>query len=180
MSLCLLTDYIYSSFLVSWPSIEMALASNSPSSGAYYERDCREIHTALDRAGLLGPSLAGRTLAERQQIKANYKAIYGKDLIERLHDDREVPICAALYLWMLDPHERDAMVARDALERSEPDYRALVEMYARRKSNQLFFMRQAYLNKFKTHLNQDIVSESSHPYQRVGLATYSFMPKFDL
>ena len=151
----------------------MALTSNSPPS-SYFEKDCREIHRALDRPGLLGRALAHRTPAERQQIKENYKAIYDEDLIDRLSNDREVPICAALYMWMLEPHERDAMVARDALSRSssEADYKALVEIYARRKSNQLFFTKQAYLHKFKTHLDQDIISESSHPYQRVCMLHY--------
>jgi annexin D len=68
---------------------------------------------------------------------------------------------------MLDPAERDAMFARDAIERSFVDYQSLIEIYTRRKSDQLFFTKQAYLAKFKRNLDQDISSEPSHPFQRV-------------
>lgn len=153
----------------------MALTSHATSSSGYFEfeKECREIHKLWDRPGQLTQALANKNRNEKQEIKKNYKAIYGKDLIDRLHDEIEVPICEALYMWMLDVHERDAIVAREALARSKVDYNALVEIYTRRKSSQLFFTKQAYLTKFRTHLDQDIVSDASTPYQKLlgALAT---------
>ncbi|ONK68865.1 uncharacterized protein A4U43_C05F16850 [Asparagus officinalis] len=151
----------------------MALTSSTTPSNTFFERECREIHTSFDSPGQLAVILAHRTPAERQQIKENYKAMYNKDLVDHLQEQQNVPVCAALYLWMLEPQVRDAVVAHSALERSEVDYRALVEIYARRKSNQLFFTKQVYLSKFRRHLDQEIVTEASHSYQRIlaALAT---------
>jgi annexin A7/11 len=78
-----------------------------------------------------------------------------------------VQLCNLLYLWMLDPAERDAIMARDAIERAATDYRVLVEIFTRRKQEQLFFTKQAYMARFKKNLEHDMVTEPSHPYQRV-------------
>jgi annexin A7/11 len=74
-----------------------------------------------------------------------------------------------LYLWALDPSERDAVVAREAVEGgvTVAGCRALVEVFTRRKQDQLFFTKQAYLTRFRRNLDQDMFTEPSHPYQRV-------------
>lgn len=61
------------------------------------------------------------------------------------------------------------MVAREAVEGgvTVAGYRALVEVFTRRKQDQLFFTKQAYLTRFRRNLDQDMVTEPSHPYQRV-------------
>jgi annexin A7/11 len=81
-----------------------------------------------------------------------------------------VQLCNLLYLWMLDPAERDAIMARDAIESAMTDYWVLIEIFTRRKQEQLFFTKQAYLARFKKNLEHDLVTEPSHPYQRVGLS----------
>lgn len=79
-----------------------------------------------------------------------------------------VQIGKMLYLWMLEPQERDAVLAKDAIESRTTDYKALVEIYTRQNINQLFFTKQAYVAKFKRHLDQDILSEPSYSYEKVG------------
>ncbi|XP_008797322.1 annexin A13-like [Phoenix dactylifera] len=151
----------------------MALSSRSSISPSC-ESACQEIHAKWNQLKFLGETLASRTPAERQQIKETYRAMYHEDLVEHLHKawmaNSKDEMFDILYMWMLELHERDAMVARDAVERSNVDYKALIEMYTRRKSNQLFFIKQAYLAKFKRHLDQDIISEPPHPCQRILLA----------
>lgn len=64
-----------------------------------------------------------------------------------------------LWLWMMEPPERDAVVAKDSVERgSADDYNAIVEIYVRRKSSHLFASKQAYLAKFRRQLDKDIAS----------------------
>ena len=77
-------------------------------------------------------------------------------------------LCKLLYLWALEPAERDAVVAREAVEGgvTVAGYRALVEVFTRRKQDQLFFTKQAYTARFRRNLDQDMVTEPSHPYQR--------------
>lgn len=74
---------------------------------------------------------------------------------------------------MLEPHERDAMLAKDALEGRVLDYKALIEIYTRQKMNHLFFTKQAYVAKFKRHLDQDMISDPSNSYQKVYISYYS-------
>lgn len=76
-------------------------------------------------------------------------------------------MCNILYMWMLEPAERDAIVARDAFECSVVNHRALIEIYTRRKTNHLFFTKQAYSALCKRNLDQDIIGEQNSPSQRV-------------
>jgi annexin D len=59
-------------------------------------------------------------------------------------------------------------MAREAVEdgMTMAGYRTLVEVFTRRKQNQLFFTKQAYMARFRRNLEQDMVAEPSHPYQR--------------
>lgn len=85
-------------------------------------------------------------------------------------------LCKLLYLWgALEPAERDAVVAREAVEGgvTVAGYRALVEVFTRRKQDQLFFTKQAYMARFRRNLDQDImVTEPSHPYQRACVQSF--------
>uniref|UniRef100_A0A0E0ESV6 Annexin n=1 Tax=Oryza meridionalis TaxID=40149 RepID=A0A0E0ESV6_9ORYZ len=143
-----------------------------------FEDECREIHDACNQPRRLSLLLAHRSPSERQKIKATYSAVFGEDLAGEVQKilmaNQDDELCKLLYLWVLDPSERDAIMARDAVENGgATDYRFLVEIFTRRKQNQLFFTKQAYLARFKKNLEQDMVTEPSHPYQRllVALAT---------
>ncbi|OVA12291.1 Annexin [Macleaya cordata] len=75
---------------------------------------------------------------------------------------------------MLEQYERDAVIARQAFENGDTNYKALIEIYSGRKSSHLLLIKQAYQTKFKRQLDQDIInSEPPHPYQRIlaALAT---------
>ncbi|XP_056177437.1 annexin Gh1-like isoform X2 [Syzygium oleosum] len=78
---------------------------------------------------------------------------------------------SALSLFMLDPRERDAVLAREALEQGETNYRALVEIFLGRKSSHIQLIRQAYQRKFRRQLEQDIINiEPPHAFQRILIA----------
>lgn len=126
------------------------------------------------------------TSSERREIRETYKAMYGEDLpshLQRLQNrlqnmlggksggNDSVMACEALCLWLGDPCERDACLAKEALEQNEADYRALVEMFVGRKSSHVVMIKQAYQTRFKRQLDQDIASlEPPHPYQRILVA----------
>lgn len=138
------------------------------------ENECKEIHDSWGSLNHLIPSLARRTQLERQQIRDTYKAIYREDLISLLqrYEAAISPMkSAAFSLWMLDSHERDAVIAREALEEQGDDanYKALVEIFVGRKSDHIHLMKQAYHGRFRRHLDQDIINiEPPHPYQKVS------------
>jgi hypothetical protein len=55
------------------------MASSTPDA-ASFEEVCRDIHDACGQPRLLGLLLAPRSPSERQQIRATYRATFGKDL----------------------------------------------------------------------------------------------------
>lgn len=150
-----------------------------------FENECKEIHNSWGRLNQVAQALATRTPLERQQIRETYKAIYGKDLVKRLQEEAEMTsssnnrneasgvspkLCAALSLFMLEPQERDAIVAREALEQGdETSYKALVEIFVGRKSSQIFLTKQAYQARYRRQLDQDIANiEAPISYQKVS------------
>ena len=150
------------------------LASSSRS----FESECEEIHDSWGRLNQLIRALASRTQLECRRIRETYKGMYGEDLITLLKktsmtSQRNEPgvspkTCAASSLWMFDPHERDATVAREAIQQDDTNYKALVEIFVGRKSSHIALIKQAYQSKYKRQLDQDIINiEPPHPYQKV-------------
>ncbi|KAK9096580.1 hypothetical protein Sjap_022077 [Stephania japonica] len=90
-------------------------------------------------------------------------------LLNNYHGNHE--ICNALSLWLLDQHERDALMAKEAFENSETNCKALVEIYTGRKSSHLLLIKQVYQTKYRMQLDQDILnSELPHSYQKILIA----------
>ncbi|XP_061344520.1 uncharacterized protein LOC133290456 [Gastrolobium bilobum] len=139
-----------------------------------FELDCKKIHDSLGGLRQLIPSLACLTQLERQQLRETYKEVYGEDLIsqlQRYEDEFSSMKCSVLYLWMLDPHDRDAVVAREALQQDETNFKALVEIFACRKSSHVLLIIQAYQKRFRRLLDQDIINlDPPHPFQKILVA----------
>ncbi|KAL5547175.1 hypothetical protein UlMin_006862 [Ulmus minor] len=140
-----------------------------------FEHECKEIHDSWGRLNGLVRALASRTRLERQQIRETYKAIYGEDLVKRLQEAEEAEngkLCAVLSMWMLDLHERDGVIAREALlQQGNTNYRALVEIFVGRKSSQILLIKQAYQSRFRRQLDQDIINiEPPNPFQKILVA----------
>ncbi|XP_031473685.1 uncharacterized protein LOC116246118 [Nymphaea colorata] len=148
------------------------MASNPSTSHLDCQNECREIHEKKSQLGHLARILARRTQLERQQLCSTYTAMYGQDLVEHLQRAQAAgqrnEICTLLSLWMLSPHERDVVLAKQSLEIGDNQYIALVEIYVGRKPRQMLLMKQTYLARFKRHLDYDIASsEPKSPYQKI-------------
>ncbi|KAJ3677048.1 hypothetical protein LUZ60_002772 [Juncus effusus] len=150
------------------------MGSNSNLLKIECEKDCREINASWNKLSHLGRVLACRTRTERRQIKESYRSMFGEDLVQKIQEaymsNPKNEMCNMLYMWMLEPSERDAMLVRYAVEKSSIDYKALLEIYTRKKSDSLFFTKQTYFAKFKRNLDQDICTEPSHPFQKILVA----------
>ncbi|KAI0492940.1 hypothetical protein KFK09_027216 [Dendrobium nobile] len=138
--------------------------SSSVTVDRYDEKVCREIFANQNQPNHLVLVLARQSSNERRQIKELYRAIHGEELVEHLLRIKEAnpesePVYFGLWLWMMEPPERDAVVAKEAIERrSADDYKAIVEIYVRRKSSHLFASKQAYFAKCRSHMDKDILS----------------------
>ncbi|KAF8395519.1 hypothetical protein HHK36_019467 [Tetracentron sinense] len=156
----------------------MAITTTTPNPNSTthdYAKHCRAIHDAQGELNQLVRVLARRTHLERRHVRETYIAMYGEELVDHLQKiqttNKRNELSALLILSMLEPHERDAAIARDALEHGDANHRALVEIYVGRKSSHLLLIKQAYQAKFKRQLEQHIISsEPLHPYQRILVA----------
>lgn len=144
-----------------------------------FELDCKKIHDSLGGLSQLIPTLACLTLLERQRLRETYKAVYGEDLIgqlQRYEDDFSSMKFSSLSLWMICPHDRDAIVAKEALQQNETNFKALVEIFVGRKSSHVVLITQAYHKMFRRNLDQDIINlDPPHPFQKVRFSKKLFV-----
>ncbi|KAK1429307.1 hypothetical protein QVD17_11513 [Tagetes erecta] len=138
---------------------------------------CKQIHGSLgDSSLLVRVFVCQLTPHECQKTREKYMEMYGDDLFERFQNKihgQTSRMYMILSLLMLNSHERDAIVAKNAIfkERNCVEYKTLVEIYAGRKSSHFFLIQQAYQSKFRRHLDQDIMSiETPHSYQKILMA----------
>ncbi|KAL1822458.1 hypothetical protein ACET3Z_009236 [Daucus carota] len=143
----------------------------------HHEALCVEIH----ETNHFMEGLASRKQLECRKIGEKYKEMYGEELVHllenrtRSHKDEtriSGEACAGLCMLVLNPHERDAITAKEALDQqSGVNYKALIEVFVGRKSSHIVLIQQAYQKKFKRQLDHDIISiEPSHPYKRILMA----------
>jgi annexin D len=80
-------------------------------------------------------------------------------------------------LWTLDPAERDAVLANEAARKWQPENRVLVEIACTRGSARLFALRQAYHDRFKRSLEEDVAAHATGDFRKV-MPSYlaSFVP----
>ena len=72
-----------------------------------------------------------------------------------------------MILWTLDPAERDAVLANEAARKWQPANRVLVEIACTRTSAQVFAARQAYHERFKRSLEEDIAAHVTGDFRKV-------------
>nr|XP_043635013.1 annexin A3-like [Erigeron canadensis] len=139
---------------------------------------CKQIHGSWGNFSILVRVFADQMTQQHgfEKIQEKYKEMYGKDLFDRLQDTiggQGSKTCTLLSKLMLNPHERDAIMAKNAIfkDRGCINYKALIEIYVGRKASHFFLIQHAYQSKFRRHLDQDIMSiEPPHSYQKILMA----------
>nr|AFK36163.1 unknown [Medicago truncatula] len=71
--------------------------------------------------------LGHRNSNQIQQIRKAYEGIYNEDLIKRLESEIKGDFEKAVYRWILEPAERDAVLANVAIK-SGKNYNVIVEI----------------------------------------------------
>ena len=103
--------------------------------------------------------VGNRTNRQRQIIKEQYKAAFGRDLISDLKSELHGKMEDAFVALFTDPIEFDADSLRDALHGAGTDEDTLIEIIASRNNQQLFAIKQCYNKKYKRDLEADIKSD---------------------
>ncbi|GJN22316.1 hypothetical protein PR202_gb09871 [Eleusine coracana subsp. coracana] len=135
------------------------------------EEDCEQLRKAFKGWGtnekLIVSILAHRDAAQRRAIRRWYADAYGEELLRALSDENHGKFERAVILWTLDPAERDAVLANEEAKKWHPGGRALVEIACARTPAQLFDTRQAYHDRFKRSLEEDVAAHVTGDFRKL-------------
>ncbi|KAA3481308.1 annexin-like protein RJ4 [Gossypium australe] len=101
--------------------------------------------------------LGHRNAVQRKQIRLAYEDLYQEDLIKRLESELSGDFEKAVYRWILDPADRDAVLANVAIKKLSPDHHVIVEISCTRSPEELLAVRRAYQARYKHSLEEDLL-----------------------
>ncbi|GLU03523.1 hypothetical protein SLE2022_207160 [Rubroshorea leprosula] len=115
--------------------------------------------------------LGHRNAAQRMQIRLAYLQLYQEDLIKRLESELTGDFKRALYQWILDPIDRDAVLAHVAIRKTSPvDYHVLIEISCIRSPEELLAVRRAYQARYKCSLEEDVAAHTASHFSKLLVA----------
>ena len=110
---------------------------------------------------------ANRTNAQRMQIKDQYKASYGRDLIADLKSELHGKFEDAMIALFTDPIEYDADELRAAMKGLGTNEDTLIEIIASRSPAHLQAIKAKYQEKYKRNLEDDVKKETHGTLQHL-------------
>lgn len=105
-------------------------------------------------------TVSNKTNLERQEIKSQYKALFGRDLISDLKSKLTGKLEDAFVALFTDPIEYDVDSLRYAMKGLGTDEDTLIEILASRSNIQLHKIRKLYKEKYNRDLETDIRKET--------------------
>lgn len=66
-----------------------------------------------------------------------------------------------MYRWILEPAEREALLANIALRNANINYHLIVEISCVSSPDELFILRRAYHNRYKRSLEEDVATNTN-------------------
>ncbi|XP_043690691.1 annexin-like protein RJ4 [Telopea speciosissima] len=121
--------------------------------------------------------LGHRNAFQRKQIRQTYEELYQEDLIKQLESELSGDFEKAIYRWILDPADRDAVLANVALKNAKPNYRVIVEISCVHSPNELLEVKRAYHSRYKHSLEEDVASHTKGDLRKLLFAlvgTYKY------
>ncbi|XP_039002882.1 annexin-like protein RJ4 [Hibiscus syriacus] len=104
--------------------------------------------------------LGHRNAAQRKQIRLAYEQLYQEDLIKRLESELSGDFERAVYRWILEPADRDAVLANVAIKKLSPDNHVIAEISCTRSPEELLAVRRAYQARYKHSLEEDVAAHT--------------------
>ncbi|KAH0722569.1 hypothetical protein KY290_005221 [Solanum tuberosum] len=120
-----------------------------------------------------------RNATQKKLIRQAYEELYSEDLVKRLESELSGQFEKAVYRWILNPRDRDAVILHVAIkERAIPNYRVVVEYSCIYSPEELLAVKRAYQARYKTSVEEDIAQYSTGHLRKflVGLVgTYRYV-----
>lgn len=98
---------------------------------------------------------------QRQHLKAAYKQMYGRDLIEDLKDELGGKLEKVILALMTPSDFYDARELRAAMKGAGTDEGCLIEILSSRSNSEIALIKAAYKKDLDRDLEEDVVSETS-------------------
>ncbi|XP_046901332.1 annexin A5b [Hypomesus transpacificus] len=111
--------------------------------------------------------VVSRSNSQRQQIKASYKTLHGKDLISDLKGELGGKFETLIVALMTAPLAYDVKSLHDAIKGAGTDETVLVEILASRTCQQVKEITAAYKQEYDHDLEKDIAGDTSGHFQRL-------------
>ncbi|XVF15178.1 hypothetical protein REPUB_Repub09cG0128100 [Reevesia pubescens] len=133
--------------------------------------DAEQLRKAFEGWGtneqLIIDILAHRTAPQRNLIRKTYDETYGEDLLKTLDKELSSDFERSVLLFTLDPAERDAFLANEAIKRFTHSNSVLMEISCTRSSYELFNVRKAYHARYKKSLEEDVAQHTTGDYRKL-------------
>ncbi|XP_041839471.1 annexin A5b isoform X2 [Melanotaenia boesemani] len=111
--------------------------------------------------------LTARSNPQRQEIKAAYKTLHGKDLIHDLKGELGGKFETLIVALMTPPTAYDVTLLRNAIKGAGTDEKVLVEILASRTPQQVKDIVAAYRQEYDDDLEEDVCGDTSGHFKRL-------------
>ncbi|XP_076585417.1 annexin A5b isoform X1 [Chaetodon auriga] len=111
--------------------------------------------------------LTARSNAQRQEIKASYKTLFGKDLVDDLKGELGGKFESLIVALMTPPIAYDVTSLRNAIKGAGTDEKVLVEILASRTAQQVKDIVAAYRQEYDDDLEEDVSGDTSGHFKRL-------------
>ncbi|KAM7472635.1 hypothetical protein LguiA_010818 [Lonicera macranthoides] len=105
--------------------------------------------------------LGHRNAIQKKLIRQAYEEMYQEDLLKRLESELSGNFEKAVCQWTLEPAERDAVLLKDAITHTIPDYSVIIEISCIRSPQELLAVKNAYQHLFKHSLEEDLAARTT-------------------
>ncbi|CAH9091869.1 unnamed protein product [Cuscuta europaea] len=134
--------------------------------------DAEAIRNACKGWGTNEKSLIGiighRNWVQRKLIKKAYEDQYQEDLVKCLEKELSGDFEKAVYRWMLDPEDRDAVLLHVAIKQGTvPDYRVIIELSCIYSPEEFLGVKRAYQARYKRSFEEDLAQHSTAEFRRL-------------
>ncbi|XP_008291212.1 annexin A5b isoform X2 [Stegastes partitus] len=150
----------------------MASRGTVKASGSFNaSADAEVLHKAMKGLGTdedaILQLLTARSNAQRQEIMATYKTLFGKDLIDDLKGELGGKFESLIVALMTKPITYDVTSLRNAIKGAGTDEKVLVEILASRTPQQVKDIIAAYRQEYDDDLEEDVCGDTSGHFKRL-------------
>ncbi|VAH34341.1 annexin-like protein RJ4 [Triticum urartu] len=117
--------------------------------------------------------LAHRDAAQRKLIRQAYEEKYNELLTDRLQSELSGDLQTAMGYWVLDPTERQAVIANAATKCIDEEYPVIVEIACANSPAELLEVKQAYHAIYKRSLEEDVAAGATGNLRNLLVALVS-------